>query len=195
MPLPAIIFATGDTAMKSWILIVLSTLLCFSALSIASDEAPPEKPLLTKPFMKLGRGVVNMISAPFEVPNQMYILSDHADENSRYGVETAAGAIEGLFTGSGIALWRFVVGAYDFLTFPLPVYEAGLIDPPYITVSYEAYYERPEAEVTVEDDELSPVLADVSDNTPPADTEGKDTATSSSSGAEDAAPAPDAAVQ
>jgi putative exosortase-associated protein (TIGR04073 family) len=195
MPLPAIIFATGDTAMKSWILIVLSTLLCFSALSIASDEAPSEKPLLTKPFMKLGRGVVNMISAPFEVPNQMYILSDHADENSRYGVETAAGAIEGLFTGSGIALWRFVVGAYDFLTFPLPVYEAGLIDPPYITVSYEAYYERPESAVMIEDDDLSPVLSDETDGTSPSGTGEKDTTTPSSSGAEDAAPAPDAEVK
>jgi putative exosortase-associated protein (TIGR04073 family) len=195
MPLPAIIFATGDTAMKSWRPVILATLTCFIVPLFASAEEPPEKPWLTKPFTKLGRGVVNMISAPLEVPNQMYILSDHADKNSRYGVETAAGAIEGLCTGTGIALWRFMVGAYDVLTFPIPVYEAGLIDPPYITVSYEAYYERPEAEVTVEDDELSPVLADVSDNTPPADTEGKDTATSSSSGAEDAAPAPDAAVQ
>lgn len=177
--------------MKSWILMVLSILFCFSALSIASAEEPPDKPFLTKPFTKLARGAVNMISAPLEIPNQMYILADHADENSRYGVETAAGAIEGLFTGTGIALWRFAVGAYDVITFPIPVYEAGLIDPPYITVSYEAYYERPEAAVTVEDDDPSPVLSDALDSTPPADTEGTDTVAPSSSGAEDTAPAPD----
>ncbi len=177
--------------MRSWILIVLSALVCFSALSIASAEESSEKPFLTKPFTKLARGAVNLISAPLEIPNQIYILSDHADENSRYGVETAAGAIEGLFTGTGIALWRLVVGAYDVITFPIPVYEAGLIDPPYITVSYEAYYERPEAVVTVEDNELSPLLSDAADSTPPADVEGKDTAAPSSSGAVDAAPAPD----
>jgi putative exosortase-associated protein (TIGR04073 family) len=185
-----IIFLTGDTPMKSWIMIVLPALLCFSAPCIASAEAPPDKPFLTKPFTKLARGAVNVISAPLEIPNQMYILSDRADENSRYGVETAAGAIEGLFTGTGIALWRFAVGAYDVITFPIPVYEAGLIDPPYITVSYEAYYERPETVMTVEDDELLPVLSDALGSTPPADTEGKDAAAPSSSGAEDAAPDP-----
>ncbi len=176
--------------MKAWIPITLSTLVCLSAPLIASAEEAPEKPFLTKPFTKLARGAVNMISAPLEIPNQMYILSDHADENSRYGVETAAGAIEGLFTGTGIALWRFVVGAYDFITFPIPVYEAGLIDPPYITVSYEVYYERPPAAATAKEGDRSPATSEVEESTPPSEPGGNNTAPPSSSGTQDTVPVP-----
>lgn len=159
--------------MKSWILLLLAALVCFSALSIASAEEPAERPLLTKPFMKFARGAVNIISAPLEVPNQMYILADHADQNSRYGVETAAGAIEGLFTGIGIGLWRFVVGAYDFITFPVPVYDSCLIYPTYITVSYEAYYESAQVAMPTEDNGLSPVLSDL-ESVPSPGNDGED---------------------
>lgn len=175
--------------MKSWIRFMLLTLLCFSALSIASAEEPAERPLLTKPFMKFARGAVNMISAPLEIPNQIYILADHADENSRYGVETAAGAIEGLFTGIGIGLWRFVVGTYDLITFPVPVYESCLIYPTYITVSYEAYYEPPEPVAPAEDNGLTPG-SEEEGIIPPPETGEENTTPPSLPESEDTVPAP-----
>jgi len=162
----------GDTAMKSWMLFILSTLLLLNTPLISAAEEPSERPLLAKPFMKLARGAVNLVSAPLEIPNQIYILSNHADENSPYRVETAAGAIEGLFTGIGFALWRFVVGTYDLITFPVPIYESCLIAPTYITVSYEAYYEQPEW--PGEDTELPPE-PETEDSTPPPDTGDVDT--------------------
>lgn len=180
--------------MKPWILIVLSTLLCFTAPLMAAAEEPSEKPLLAKPFMKLARGAVNMISAPLEIPNQIYILSDHADENSPYGVETAAGAIEGLFTGIGFGLWRFVVGTYDLITFPVPIYEACLIYPTYITVSYEAYYEKPEAALPAENNEL-PAENDADDVIPPPETGEENTTPPSSPEAEDTFPPPGPEVE
>jgi len=172
-PIPARIIQTGDTAMKSWIPFALSILLCFAAPLTAAAGDQAERPLLTKPFLKFARGAVNMVTAPLEVPNQIYILADHADENSRYGVETAAGAIEGLFTGIGIGLWRFVVGAYDLITFPVPVYDSCLIYPTFITSSYEAYYEHPETSVPAGDSDLSPVIPE-DDGVPAPETGGED---------------------
>jgi putative exosortase-associated protein (TIGR04073 family) len=184
----------GDTAMKPWILIVLSTLLCFTAPLMAAAEEPSEKPLLAKPFMKLARGAVNMISAPLEIPNQIYILSDHADKNSPYGVETAAGAIEGLFTGIGFALWRFVVGTYDVITFPVPIYEACLIYPPYITVSYEAYYEKADTALLAEDNGLTPG-SEAEGIIPPPETGAEDTTPPAAPENGDATPTPSPEVK
>ena len=90
--------------------------------------------------MKFGRGCVNTVSSPLEIPNQMYLLADHADKNSKYGLRTAAAAIEGLFMGLGYTFWRLGAGVYDIITFPVPKYEYCLITPPYFTVSFEAYY-------------------------------------------------------
>jgi len=74
------------------ILVLITPLFCHA-------EETPIKPFISKPFMKLGRGLVNIISSALEIPNQMYLLSDHAHENSKYGVETASAAIEGFFMG------------------------------------------------------------------------------------------------
>jgi len=102
------------------------------------------KPFISKPFMKFGRGMVNIISSPLELPNQMYILSDHAKENSNYGIETASAAIEGVFMGMVYAFWRLGAGTYDLFTFPIPEYESCLITPIYFTISYKEYYEKEE---------------------------------------------------
>ena len=106
--------------------------------SYANDSS--DGPSIPKPFMKFGRGCVNIVSSPLEIPNQMYLLADNADKNSKYGLRTAAAAIEGLFMGVGYTFWRLGAGVYDLITFPVPNYEYCLITPPYFTVSFEAYY-------------------------------------------------------
>jgi len=112
------------------------------------------KPPISKPFMKIGRGIVNTISSPLELPNQMYILSDHANENSKYGIETAAAAIEGIFMGTVYAFWRLGAGIYEIFASPIPNYESCIITPPYLTISYEEYYEKGEKEPVAGEDEL-----------------------------------------
>jgi len=98
------------------------------------------KPSFSKPFMKLGRGMINTVSSPLELPNQMYLLSSYAQDNSKYGIETASAAIEGFLMGVVYTFWRLGAGTYDLVTFPLPKYETSLITPTYFTISYEEYY-------------------------------------------------------
>lgn len=136
--------------MTKGILLILGIVLIFTTpLSAFADDAP-EGPSIPKPFLKIGRGIVNCISSPLEIPNHMYLLSDHANNNSKYGVRTAAAAIEGLFMGIGYTCWRLGAGVYDLITFPVPNYEKCIITPPFFTVSFEAYYEKNPPETSAE---------------------------------------------
>lgn len=123
-------------AIKTTIFLMLITPLFCHA------EETLDKPFISKPFMKFGRGMVNTISSPLELPNQMYLLSNHARKNSKYGIETASAAIEGTFMGVVYTFWRLGAGTYDLLTFLIPKYEFCLITPTYFTVSYKEYYEK-----------------------------------------------------
>ena len=125
------------------------------------------KPAISKPFMKIGRGIVNTISSPLELPNQMYILSDHANENSKYGIETAAAAIEGMFMGTVYAFWRLGAGIYEMFAFPIPHYESCIITPPYLTISYEEYYAKEKREPSKEESDLETSSHKPSENVNP----------------------------
>ncbi len=128
--------------MTKGIPLILGIVLILTIPLTAFADDSSEGPSIPKPFLKIGRGIVNCISSPLEIPNQMYLLSDHAKNNSKYGVRTAAAAIEGLFMGIGYTCWRFGAGVYDLITFPVPNYEKCIITPPFFTVSFEAYYEK-----------------------------------------------------
>ena len=142
--------------MKKFMMIKVMTILMLTPFFCCAEDTG--KPFISKPFMKFGRGMVNIISSPLELPNQMYILSDHAKENSKYSIETASAAIEGVFMGTVYAFWRLGAGTYDLFTFPIPKYESCLITPTYFTISYEEYYKKEEkGEPEIESDiEMSP---------------------------------------
>ena len=70
--------------MKKSVIINTIVILMLLTPSFSHAEENVDKPLISKSFMKIGRGIVNTVSSPLELPNQMYILSDHADENSKY---------------------------------------------------------------------------------------------------------------
>lgn len=73
-----------------------------------------------KALTKLGRGIANVFLAPSELYSQTYKeglrASIHGDSVADVGVGTFAG----VFKGVGYTVARFGVGAFDFLTFPLP---------------------------------------------------------------------------
>ena len=128
-------------------LVMITTLIfLFMIPFFCHAEENLDKPFISKPFIKLGRGMVNTISSPLELPNQMYLLSNHAYENSQYGLETASAAIEGFLMGTVYTFWRLGAGTYDLLTFPLPKYEFCLITPIYLTVSHKEYYSKEKKE-------------------------------------------------
>ena len=132
--------------MKTPVMIKTLIVLLFITPLFCHAEESLDKPFISQPFMKLGRGLVNTISSPLELPNQMYLLSNHAYENSQYGFETASAAIEGFLMGAVYTFWRLGAGTYDLLTFPLPKYEFCLITPIYLTVSHEKYYAKEKKE-------------------------------------------------
>jgi putative exosortase-associated protein (TIGR04073 family) len=66
-----------------------------------------------RPFVKLGRGVVNTVTGVLELPFQIY------RSGARDG--WVAGLFIGSFNGTGMMLARTLGGAYEILTFPVPV--------------------------------------------------------------------------
>jgi putative exosortase-associated protein (TIGR04073 family) len=105
--------------------------------SICQAEAIPEGEFhaIFKPFGKLGRGIVNIVTSPKEIPIQ--ILGSAVEQNEKYdnnGAAALAGAFSGVFKGIGWTLYRLVAGVYDVVTFPfpLPAYEYSIIEPEYV---------------------------------------------------------------
>lgn len=75
-------------------------------------------------FTKLSRGLVNIISSPLEyISEYMKLEEDH---------NTAAAVIGSVFTGTVSMVARILGGAYEVVTFPVPVPSAykPLMQPP-----------------------------------------------------------------
>jgi putative exosortase-associated protein (TIGR04073 family) len=155
---------------KKFVIFKTIVILMLTAPFFCYAEGNAGKPAISKPFVKFGRGIVNTISSPLELPNQMYILSDHANENSTYRIETAAAAIEGMFMGTVYAFWRLGAGIYEVITFPIPHYESRMITPPYLTISYEEYYAKEKRESSEEESDLEMSSHTSSENVNPHNT-------------------------
>ena len=102
------------------ILIVFVLFLSLSSQLFAEDNA-------TK---KLGRGVANVVTCPFELPKSM------GETNEESGI--FAGMTWGLFEGLVGTVKRAVVGVYEVATFPVPLpsqYKPILKDPEFFLES------------------------------------------------------------
>ena len=78
---------------------------------------------------KLSRGLVNMGTAPLELPKQM--IKQAQEGNTPAG--ELAGYVAGIFTGIGWAFCRFGSGVVDIVSAPFPGNEEGLIKPEFIS--------------------------------------------------------------
>ena len=76
------------------------------------------------PATKLGRGLTNIITSPGEYVVQTQKLTESHDSFTAY-----AG---GIFQGTAKMLQRIVVGAYEVVTFPVPLPKKyrPVLDPP-----------------------------------------------------------------
>lgn len=105
--------------MKSTQLVCVTALaigiLGWPALEVGAelDADPPPAAALALPFIKLGRGLLNVGTGPLEIPLQIYRTG------SRDG--WAAGMFFGPIEGLGMVIVRTLGGAYEILTFPLPL--------------------------------------------------------------------------
>ena len=86
------------------------------------------------PFMKVGRGVVNILVSPLDIPATVVRVSREYDN---FGYALVAGTFEGI----GNALVRLLAGVAEILTFPIvndpePLYERDL--------GQRAFHQRPD---------------------------------------------------
>jgi putative exosortase-associated protein (TIGR04073 family) len=114
---------------KQTILILFCGMFFAAGQCWSKEPIPPPEPPIYQPFKKLSRGLVNVVTAPLEVPNQMYWQAEREKDDAGRAI---AGYIEGVFIGTGWTIARFLAGSYDIITFPIPPYKKSLIQPEYI---------------------------------------------------------------
>lgn len=79
------------------------------------------------PVKKLGRGIANVVTSPFEIPMDM---GETKDESGIFAAFTW-----GLLKGTVDMVKRAVVGVYEIVTFPVPLpadYKPIIDDPEFI---------------------------------------------------------------
>ena len=82
------------------------------AWAVALIMVLPASASADDPIHKAGRGVANVLTAWVEVPKHL--------ERGLHEDNPVGGALRGIGVGTGLALGRFVLGAYEAVTFPLP---------------------------------------------------------------------------
>ncbi|MFO7897669.1 MAG: hypothetical protein R6V58_01260 [Planctomycetota bacterium] len=117
--------------MRRFLLFALLGLAVAGCSAVEVPEELPEdhwsKQPAAVPFMKVGRGTVNIVAAPLDVPAT---ISRVAEEKDHMGYALLAGTAEGF--GNGFV--RLFAGVAEILTFPLvnhsePLYERRLGQP------------------------------------------------------------------
>ena len=86
----------------------------FCVLMATSVPAVAEEPGLAQQIgTKFVRGVANLTTGWVEIPKQIYVVGTNEG--------WVAGALRGPFDGLGMFAARTIAGAYEILTFPIPV--------------------------------------------------------------------------
>jgi len=85
------------------------TFIVMAVISVLFLQVPCEAQTM---FRKLGRGVANTLTFPFEVPKSIHeVLYDNGP---------AAGVTYGLLDGVFKGVIRALTGVYEIITFPIP---------------------------------------------------------------------------
>jgi putative exosortase-associated protein (TIGR04073 family) len=114
--------------------LVIATLLCCPA-AWSSDTVPAGQTV--RASERFGRGLANIITAPLELPAQMYLRASYQHEYNPNPFATVGGFLEGIPMGIIYCGWRLAAGFVDLATFPFTRYDQGIIQPEYVTFSYQ----------------------------------------------------------
>ena len=93
-----------------------------SAVSIRSSE-------------RFGRGVINIITSPLEIPAQLYIRAAYQNEWRQSPFAVMGGFIEGIPMGLIYFPWRLTAGVFDIFTLPFSRFNETIISPEYLSFS------------------------------------------------------------
>jgi len=105
--------------MTSWPLGIVMCVILWGGQPAQAEEPLPaaqeviESPVVEKIGTKLVRGIANFILALAEVPKQIYLVGRKEG--------WAIGALRGPIDGFGMFIARTLAGAYEILTFPVPI--------------------------------------------------------------------------
>ncbi len=105
--------------MKSWRVGVVACVILWGGQPAQAEEPSlvsqevNESPASEKIATKLVRGVANFTTGWVELPKQIYLVG----RNEGW----ATGALRGPIDGFGMSIARTLAGAYEVLTFPLPI--------------------------------------------------------------------------
>ncbi len=124
---------------------VVLTVLCLSLAGPAGATAE-EQSVPAQIGAKFVRGLANLATGMGEIPKQVYLVG------KREG--WVQGTFRGPFEGLGMCIARTLAGAYDVLTFPVPVpsgYQPMLL-PEYV------WQPEPTSELTVPTEPAAPML-------------------------------------
>ncbi len=114
-------------------LLGLFVLLLVGGASVARAEEPP---IWRQAGMKLARGAINFSTGWIELPKQIYLIGQAEG--------WVTGALRGPIDGLGMFVVRTVAGAYEVLTFPIPV-------PPQYRLMFQPGFVWEQDEVTAAD--------------------------------------------
>ena len=120
---------------KLFVLIILSTLLSFSlaGCSTTSYVSKGNSSYCQQVSRKLGRGVINTVTSPLEIPNKSIKLAGEGES----AAEEASGYVAGIFLGTGHFVWRLGAGLVDIITAPVTFWEKALVEPEFIHFAFK----------------------------------------------------------
>lgn len=84
-----------------------------SALLLLTLAAGPQTAFAEDAVIKLSRGIVNIVTSPLEYYVQYNLSAE--------GNNPLVGLLGGVFYGTGFTVARIISGAYDIVTFPIPL--------------------------------------------------------------------------
>ena len=107
--------------------IFLTVIIMFFAVASFAEDSY----LTSQPMQKLKRGVINIISAPLEIPKE---IKEHWDEGGTHPIKKAVCLFGGLIKGLTYAVGRVGSGAWDIFTLNLdiPGNNEPLMKPDYV---------------------------------------------------------------
>lgn len=99
---------------KIGMILIMTALICgLFTVSATADDMTRSRSDAQKMMHKLGRGIVNVLTGWMEIPKNIATEWKETDPFS--------GVVIGTIKGAGWTWGRTMSGAYDIITFPLPV--------------------------------------------------------------------------
>ncbi len=119
---------------KIFVSFLLTVLICLPAGILQATEQNQDVPS-PRPSERFGRGMINIISSPLEIPAQMYRRALCKQEHVGNSFAVLGGFFEGIPMGLIYFPWRLYAGFYDIATFASPQSSKCLISPEYLNFS------------------------------------------------------------